>query len=106
MTSEPQPTPAGELFLGIPINRIVAWLGPIIAVISASLVTWLLAKVNILSIPGLDKSNVETYVTAIVTFLVVAGLHALGGLSWLRGHHIELVENAEAAAEVTRPATK
>jgi hypothetical protein len=82
---------AGETGLfGIPIDRVVAWLGPLIATVSAAFVTWLLTKVNLLGIPGLDKANLQTYVTAGVTFLAVAGLHALGGWKWLRGRHILL----------------
>lgn len=74
----------------IPVNRVIAFLGPPIAAISAAASAWLVAKVNILSIPGLDKANVATYVAGGLTALIVAGLHALGGLAWFKGHHILL----------------
>jgi hypothetical protein len=97
VSTGPQPAvvPMSGNFLGIPINRIVAWLGPTIAIIASALAAWLVAKVNILGLAGLNKSNLQTYITAGVTFGVAAGLHALGGLSWLRGHHIQLAQTKE-----------
>jgi uncharacterized membrane protein YedE/YeeE len=80
------------VFFNIPINRIVTFVGPIIAAISTAIATWLIAKVNVLGIPGLDQNNLQTYLAAGLTAILLAGLHALGGWSWLKGHHILLAE--------------
>lgn len=79
----------------IPTNRIVAFIGPAIAFASSTVAAWLIAKVNVLGLPGLDQANVATWIAAGLTAALVAGLHALGGWKWLKGHHIEL-----AAADV------
>jgi hypothetical protein len=77
-----------KMKLTIPVNRVVAWLGPPIAAIDSGLVSWLVAKENVLGLPGLDKANTATYVAAGVSYALTAGLHALGGWAWLKGHHI------------------
>lgn len=74
----------------IPANRVIAFLGPTIAAISTAVAAYLVAKVNVLGIPGLDQANVQTYVAGGLTAALVAGLHALGGLSWFKGQHIIL----------------
>lgn len=91
----------------IPIERIVAFFGPYITVISAAIATWLVAKVNVLGLPGLDQHNTATWIAAAITFAITAGLHALGGWAWLKGRHIELqgdsgVRIQEAAAAATK----
>lgn len=72
----------------LPLNRVVAFVGPLITLIAGGIAAFLVAQVNILGIPGLDKSNVATWIAAALTFLVTAGLHALGGMAWFKGHHI------------------
>lgn len=89
--------------MNIPIDRVVAWLGPIIATVSASVATILVAQVNVLGIPGLDKANVATWIAGAITFIVVAGLHALGGLKWLHGQHIILGAQQHAAPPAAPP---
>ena len=87
----------------IPINRVVAFLGPWIALVSTAITTWLIAHVNVLGIPGLDHANTATYVAGALTALVTAGLQALGGWAWLKGHHIQLQGDAAVAAAALAP---
>jgi len=87
----------------IPINRVVAFLGPWIALVSTAITTWLIAHVNILGIPGIDHANTATYVAGALTALITAGLQALGGWAWLKGHHIQLQGDAEVAAAALAP---
>lgn len=84
-----------RLKLILPTNRIVTFLGPTIALVATAVATWLVAKVNVLAIPGLDQANVQTYVAAGLTALLGAALHALGGWGWLKGHHILIGEDAD-----------
>lgn len=93
----------------IPINRLIAFIGPVIAVISASVAAWLISVVNVLGIPGLDKSNLATYIAAAITWVIVTALHAIGGLAWFKGHHIVLQNvsaNQRPGLQVTPAAAK
>lgn len=83
-----------DTILGLPINRFVTFVKPYINWITALLAGWLVAKVNIFGIAGLDQSNVQTYLGFALTAGLVTGLHALGDLKWIKGHHIELEDGA------------
>ncbi len=84
--------------LGIPLNRIVAFLGPYIAVGSGALAAWLLAHLHVFSLFHLTHDQVATAITQLVVFGITAGLTWLGHQKWLNGHQIEL------AAAVARSA--
>src|SRR5438128_1466553 len=81
-----------------PLNRVLTFLGPHFAVVSAALSAWLVAKVNVLGIKGLDQNNAATWIAGAMTFLAHAGLTWLGQNKWLTGHHILLAESNNAAA--------
>ena len=87
----------------MPINRIIAFFGPVVATISSALAAFLIAKVNILGIPGLDQANVATYIAAGLTAAIVACLHALGGLAWFKGHHLLIQANDPSATGTGTP---
>jgi hypothetical protein len=89
--------------LSIPLNRVVAFAGPYIAIVSGAVAAWLLTKVNIAGIPGLDEHNVETAVGAGLTFGLTSGLAWLGHQKWLTGHHIEMLAQAEVTAAALAP---
>jgi hypothetical protein len=61
---------------------------------------WLVAKVNILGIEGLDHDTVATQISAALMFTVMAGLTWLGQSKWLAGHHIEMQSDALVASAV------
>jgi len=81
----------GDTILGIPINRFVTFVKPYINWLTALLAAWLVAKVNVFGIAGLDQSNLQTYLGFALTGGLVAGLHFLADNKWLNGHHIELL---------------
>lgn len=87
--------------MNIPLNRIVAFAGPYISVISGALAAWLVAKLNVLAIPGLDQANLATWIAGAITALLTAGLTWLGHSKWLKGHHIQLQLGQLAAPRVT-----
>lgn len=79
------------------LNRVVAFLGPYISVVAGGIAAWLVARVNVGGIPGLDKANLATEIAAGLTFLLTAGLSWLGHSKWLKGHHIVLQGDAAVA---------
>jgi hypothetical protein len=89
-----------------PANRIVAFAGPYFSVIAGGVASWLVAKVNIAGVPGLDQHNIQTAIAGGLAWLLVAGLAWAGHSKWLTGHHIMLgadgqVTAAAAAAAAT-----
>jgi hypothetical protein len=82
----------------IPLNRVVAFVGPYLSVVSGGFASWLVARANVLGIGGLDKSNIATQVAGGLTFVVVAALTWLGHSKWLTGHQIGLRNEALLAS--------
>lgn len=74
----------------IPLNRVVAFFGPYISVLAGAVAAWLVAKLNVLGIPGLDEANLATWISGALVASLTAGLSWLGQSKWLKGHHIEL----------------
>lgn len=69
----------------LPINRIVAFLGPYIAVISGWLANWLIVRVHVLSEFNVHKTTIESVLAQIFVFGVTAILVWLGQHKWLTG---------------------
>ena len=82
----------------IPLNRLVAFAGPYISILSGIVATWLIAKANALGIPGLDQDDLAQQVAAALTFTLVAVLTWLGSAQWLKGHHVQLAGDAAVQA--------
>jgi hypothetical protein len=78
--------------LKIPFNRFVTFVKPYLNIAGAAVAAWLIAKVNVLGIHGLDsrKDQLATGLTAAGTGIITWGAAQLGDLKWLKGHHIEL----------------
>jgi len=74
----------------IPLNRVVAFAGPYISVAAGGFATWLVAKVNVVGLPGLDENNLKTAIAGGITWLLVAGLAWAGHSKWLTGHQLQL----------------
>lgn len=85
-----------NVLLGIPINRVVAFCGPAISLVAGGASAFLVARVNVLGVPGLDQANVATWLTAGGTLALGAGLTWLGHQKWLTGHQIDMVTTALA----------
>ncbi len=84
--------------MAIPLNRIIAFAGPYISVVSGGVATWLVAKANVLGIKDLDQANVATQVAGGLTFTLVAVISWLGQSKWLTGHHLDMAREAEVQA--------
>ena len=84
----------------IPVSRLVAFGGPYISIVGAAVATWLVAKVNVLGIEGLDHDTVAMQISAALMFTVTAGLTWLGQSKWLTGHHIEMQSDALVASAI------
>lgn len=92
--------------LQIPFNRFVTFIKPWINAGAATLAAYVVAKANILGIPGLGSHQNE-----LATGLAAAGIGVLtwagaqlGDWKWLKGHHIELAGDAAVkAALITAP---
>jgi len=82
----------------IPLNRIVAFAGPYISVIAGGIASWLVARVNIAGVPGLDQSNLQTSIAGGLTFVLVSGLSWAGHSKWLSGHHVQMEADAQVSA--------
>jgi hypothetical protein len=85
-----------------PANRIVAFAGPYIAVIAGGVASWLVAKVNLAGLPGLDEDNLKTALTGGFTWLLVAGLAWAGHSKWLTGHHIQMEADGKVTAALAQ----
>jgi hypothetical protein len=86
--------------LKIPFNRFVTFVKPYLNIAGAAVAAWLIAKVNVLGIHGLDarKDQLATGITAAGTGLITWAAAQLGDLKWLKGHHIELELGGAAGA--------
>jgi hypothetical protein len=82
----------------IPLNRIVAFAGPYISVIAGGIASWLVARVNIAGVPGLDQSNLQTSIAGGLTFVLVSGLSWAGHSKWLSGHQVQMETDAQVSA--------
>jgi hypothetical protein len=82
----------------IPLNRVVAFVGPYTSAIAGGIASWLVARVNIAGLPGLDQNNLKTGIAGGLTWLLVAGLTWAGHSKWLTGHHIAMGADARINA--------
>jgi hypothetical protein len=88
----------------IPLNRVVAFAGPYVSLIAGGVAAWLVAKANVLGVPGLDQANTATWIAGALTLALTAVLSQVGQSSWLKGHHIELEGTALVQAAALTPA--
>ena len=86
------------MFPNIPANRIVAFAGPYFSAAAGGIASWLVTKVNIAGLPGLDQNNVRTAIAGGFTWLLVSGLTWAGHSKWLTGHHIQMEADARTTA--------
>ncbi len=76
----------GEMtFPKIPINRIVAWVGPFLAIAAGFVATWLFANVQVFGSLGIGHDAVANAIVKAATFAVSAGVVWLGHQKWLSG---------------------
>lgn len=82
----------------LPINRIVAFAGPYIAILSGAVSDWLLVHVHLLELFHTTKTQVAGAITQIAVFGLTAILVWLGQHKWLTGwQQFEQLVAGEAA---------
>ncbi len=72
-------------FFGLPLNRVVAFLGPHFAWIAGAVATWLMEKVDVFATFGLDRNTLATVIGQALVFGVVTLVTWLGQQKWLDG---------------------
>lgn len=84
---------------GFPLNRIVAFLGPQIAIVAGFVATWLVEHLEFLH---LDATGTTGAVINVITFVLTAALTWAGQHKWLDGwQKYEAVVNAPVHIEAT-----
>jgi hypothetical protein len=68
-----------------PINRIVAFAGPYVAIVSGALADWLIVHVHILGLFHTSQTAISGAVTQIIVFGITALLVWAGHQKWLSG---------------------
>lgn len=84
--------------LGFPLNRIIAFVGPYVSLASGAAVSWLFVHAHFLALFHLNSTGLATSITQGAILALTAGLTWLGQQQWLKGHHIEVAAQAQAAA--------
>ena len=82
----------------VPLNRVVAFAGPYIAVLSGAVADWLLVHVHLLELFHTTKTQVAGAITQLTVFALTALLTWLGQQKWLTGW-----QQHEAMANGTAP---
>lgn len=81
----------------ISIERVVAFLGPLFSIVAGGVAAWLVARVNLVGVLGLDQAQLASQIAAGLSGLTAAVLTWLGQQQWLKGQHIILQAQAQAA---------
>ncbi len=71
---------------GVPLNRIVAFVGPYVATLSGIAAAWLLVHVHFLGLFHLQQDGLATGIAQGVIFLLVTLITWLSHQKWLTGH--------------------
>ena len=69
----------------MPLNRIIAFAGPYIAIASGAVADWLLVHVHLLSLFHTTHSSIASWLTQATVFALTAVLTWLGQQKWLSG---------------------
>lgn len=87
----------------MPLNRIITFIKPYLNLLAGAFAAWLVAKANVLGIPGLGENgdDLQTAIAAVLVWAVTQGAAQLGDVKWLRGHHIEMQQAQLQAARET-----
>lgn len=80
MPDKPVPT-----LFGVALNRLVAFLGPYIAVLSGVVADWLTVHVHLLSTFHVGPDSTAKAVAQIVVFAITTAVVYAGQLAWLDG---------------------
>lgn len=88
----------------MPLNRFITFIKPYLNLVAGAIAAWLVAKANVLGMPGLDQANATTWIAGALAWLATQGATQLGDLKWLKGHHIALAGDTQVqAAAIAAP---
>ena len=84
----------------MPLNRFIAFIKPYINLAAGAIAAWLVAKANVLGIPGLGEhgNELQIGIAAALAWGVTQLATQMGDLKWLKGHHLALIGEAEIQA--------
>jgi hypothetical protein len=84
----------------MPFNRFITFIKPYINLTAGAIAAWLVAKANVLAIPGLGEhgNELQIGIAAALTWGVTQLATQMGDLKWLKGHHLAIAGDAEVQA--------
>ena len=84
----------------MPLNRFITFVKPYLNLLAGAIAAWLIAKANVLGIPGLGEhgNELQVGIAAALAWGVTALATQLGDLKWLKGHHLTMIGEAELRA--------
>lgn len=85
----------------LPVNRIVAFAGPYIAILSGAVADWLIVHVHLFSLFHTTSSSITKWLTQALVFALTAGLVWAGQQKWLTGW--QLFETQVAGEDANGP---
>ena len=90
----------------MPLNRFIAFIKPYLNLAAGAIAAWLIAKANMLGIPGLGQhgNELQIGITAALAWGVTQLATQMGDLKWLKGHHLALIGEAEVRAAAVQAA--
>jgi hypothetical protein len=90
----------------MPLNRFIAFIKPYLNLAAGAIAAWLIAKANVLGIPGLGQhgNELQIGIAAALAWGVTQLATQMGDLKWLKGHHLALIGEAEVRAAAVQAA--
>lgn len=82
----PDPIDSVTEIAGVPLNRIVAFVGPYASLVSGAVASWLLVHVHVLGLFHFQHDGLASGIAQGIVFLVTALLTWAGHSKWLTGH--------------------
>jgi hypothetical protein len=84
----------------MPLNRFITFVKPYLNLLAGAIAAWLIAKANVLGIPGLGEhgNDLQIGIAAALVWGVTQLGTQLGDQKWLKGHHLALIGEAEVRA--------
>lgn len=84
----------------MPLNRFITFVKPYINLLAGAIAAWLIAKANVLGISGLGENGneLQTGIAAAMTWALTQGATQLGDLKWIKGHQIDMIDQARVRA--------
>jgi hypothetical protein len=84
----------------MPLNRFITFVKPYINLAAGAIAAWLIAKANVLGIPGLGQhgNELQMGIAAALAWGLTQLATQTGDLKWLKGHHLAIIGDAEVQA--------